>query len=308
MSLLRHAATLLSQAHRARDLDAIAATLGFGEFQTLDARGAASLGLGNPALRPAIARGAGTLRALRFACDARASARDVVARAAAQLGARSPQMLWLVLAVHEPTHTVIIAAPAPGGGSRVAALATESRHVTDSDAETLAAMASASQGADVLVHHRWRELLGRDALTRRFYRELERVVGQLASTARGNVREDARREVALLHASRLLFLAFLEAKGWLDGDRDFLRRRFDAQCLAGGEVHQRLLDPLFFGTLNTSVSRRAPVARAFGRVPFLNGGLFARAPVERRARRHGHRPARGAGRYATARRGPARTA
>lgn len=284
MSLLRHAATLLSQVRRPRDLDAIAATLGFGEFQALDARGATALGLGAPVRRPSVARGAGTLRALRFACDPTTTARDVVARAAAQLATRSPQMLWLVLAVHEPTATVIIAAPAPGGGARVAALAAESPHVTDSDAETLAAMASASQGADVLVHHRWRELLGREALTRRFYRELERVVGLLASTARGNVREDVRREIALLHASRLLFLAFLEAKGWLDGDREFLRRRFDAQCLNGGEVHRRLLDPLFFGTLNTPVSRRAPVARALGRVPFLNGGLFARAPVERRTR------------------------
>ncbi|MBI1809994.1 MAG: hypothetical protein HYR75_08875, partial [Gemmatimonadetes bacterium] len=284
MSLLRSAATLLAQVRHARDLDPVAASLGFSEFLALDARGAAALGLDAAALRPAVARGAGTLRTLRFTCARDEAPRAVVVRAAAQLGARSPQMLWLVLAVHEATRTVIIAAPAPGGGTRVAALCTEARTVSDSDAETLAAMASASHGVDLLVHQRWRELLGREALTRRFYRELERVVGVLAATARGDVREAARREIALLHASRLLFLAFLEAKGWLDGDRQFLRRRFDACCLAGGEVHRRLLDPLFFGTLNTPLPKRAPAARALGRVPFLNGGLFARTPVERRAR------------------------
>ena len=52
-------------------------------------------------------------------------------------------------------------------------------------------------------------------------------------------------------------------------------------CARGGRFHDRVLRPLFFGTLNTPFRRRARTARAFGRVPFLNGGLFARTPVER---------------------------
>jgi len=145
-------------------------------------------------------------------------------------------------------------------------------------------MADAIGATDVLVHHRWRELLGRDALTRRFYRELERVVFDLAESAHGGGGERARRELALLCASRLLFLSFLEAKGWLDGDREFLRHAFDARCERGGGVHRRLLDPLFFGTLNTPVGRRAAAARALGRLPFLNGGLFARTVIEKQHR------------------------
>jgi hypothetical protein len=42
--------------------------------------------------------------------------------------------------------------------------------------------------------------------------------------------------------------------------------------------------PPFFGTLNTAPRTRAATARAFGRVPFLNGGLFSRTPLERRCR------------------------
>jgi hypothetical protein len=45
-----------------------------------------------------------------------------------------------------------------------------------------------------------------------------------------------------------------------------------------------VLQPLFFGTLNTRFSKRATRARAFGRIPFLNGGLFTRTALERRAR------------------------
>jgi hypothetical protein len=45
-----------------------------------------------------------------------------------------------------------------------------------------------------------------------------------------------------------------------------------------------VLLPLFFGTLNTRYARRASAARTLGRIPFLNGGLFARSPNERRFR------------------------
>ena len=211
-------------------------------------------------------------------------ARESIARIATRIAQASPELLWLVVAVQPATGTIVIAAPAPGAAARLTALAVDVRRVVDSDAETVAAMADAVGATDVLVHHRWRELLGRDALTRRFYRELERVVFDLAASTLGVGGERARRELALLCASRLLFLSFLEAKGWLDGDREFLRHAFDARCERGGAVHRRLLDPLFFGTLNTPVDRRAGVARALGRIPFLNGGLFARTVVEKQHR------------------------
>jgi hypothetical protein len=89
-------------------------------------------------------------------------------------------------------------------------------------------------------------------------------------------------ELALLHLSRLLFLSFLETKAWLDGDRHFLANGFTRCMERGGSYHKGVMLPLFFGTLNTPVSARPPAARAIGAVPFLNGGLFAPAPLERR--------------------------
>jgi hypothetical protein len=127
-------------------------------------------------------------------------------------------------------------------------------------------------------------VLGRDALTRRFYRTLERLVGSLADAATGRATHDERRELALLTASRLLFLSFLQSKGWLDGKRDFLARVVARRMDRGGGVHRRCLLPLFFGTLNTPPRRRASLARDFGRVPFLNGGLFTATALERRRR------------------------
>ena len=52
----------------------------------------------------------------------------------------------------------------------------ERSRVVDSDGETLAALAAARGGLDVLTHTRWLEILGRESVTRRFYRSLERVV------------------------------------------------------------------------------------------------------------------------------------
>lgn len=262
----------------------LAGTFGFAPPVRLDAQARRDLGLGSAVARAAVASGNASLRALLLEVRAAASLQVEVAHLSARLGTHSPQLLWLVLGTQPAGHGLVLAAPAPGARPRVFALDVDRRRVVDSDAETVAAIQDASSGVDLLVHQRWRELLGREALTRRFYRELERVVVELAVSARGTIDQAARREIALLHASRLLFLAFLEAKGWLNGDREFLRHAFDDRCNAGGEVHRRLLEPLFFGTLNTPHAHRATAARALGRVPFLNGGLFARTPLEKRHR------------------------
>ena len=282
MTTLREAAALLARTDSFRDLPPLAAALGFGSAIPLDAPTRTELGLDTDIRHAAIASGSGTLRALLLDITTAANPRSTVARAANRAASRSPQLLWIAVAVQRTTHTTIIAVPSSASRIKVVALTVDSRRIVDSDAETFAALTHAARGHDLLVHHRWRELLGRDALTRRFYRELEQTVHDLAATARGSATERARRELALLCTSRLLFLSFLEAKNWLDGDREFLRNRFDALCAKSGDVHRRLLDPLFFGTLNTPVSRRAPRARELGRIPFLNGGLFARSSLEKR--------------------------
>jgi hypothetical protein len=195
----------------------------------------------------------------------------------------APECLWLLLTERTTDGALTIAVPPPSGTGAVPSLLIDRTQLRESDAESFAALAGAAEGPDLMVHARWRESLGRDALGNRFYRELEDRVASLAESAVGRAPDEARRTIALLHTSRLLFVAFLEARGWLDGDREFLRRQFAAR--AGGRgAHRRFLEPLWFGTLNTPPRARAETARGFGRIPFLNGGLFTRTPVERRWR------------------------
>ena len=277
------AARLLAGQHASATLGAISAALGFGEPQRIGRAAAARLGFADGAPRPLLAAAGGSLRALLVTEHDRALTRELVIARGRAIAHAFPDELWLLVAQDAHDGTLVLAALPPGGRGGIAALMADTAHVRDSDAETLAALAACRDESDLLVHLRWRETLGRDALSRRFYRELEQCVHTLASTAGGRAAASERRTLALLTASRLIFLAFLEAKGWLDRDRAFLRRGFD-RALGGRGVHRRLLEPLFFGTLNTPVARRAATARAFGRVPFLNGGLFTRTPLESRLR------------------------
>jgi len=275
------AAALLQRATDRRGRVALLRTLGFqSPAGDLDADASRRLGLDGDVRRAEVSQGNGTLRALVLDLSPTAALRDVIGRAAGRVAARAPELLWLVLA-SQRTGEVAIAIPAPGGAHAVAALFVDPVNVRPSDAESLAALDGARGESDLDTHLRWRESLGRDALTRRFYRDLECAVHALGEGAHGTASAEVRRALALRCASRLLFLSFLEVKGWLDGDRAFLSRHVAAQ---GGNLHRQLLEPLFFGTLNAPMSRRAPAARAFGRLPFLNGGLFTRDALEKRHR------------------------
>ncbi len=265
-------------------LDALGALLGFSPALALGRRERDRFALNGVADRVAVGEGRGSLRALlvEFKADT-PPLRLTASGLCRQLVREAPRMRWMLLVTHRGTGELLIAAPSPEGGAELPVLLVDPASIRESDAETFAAIAAGSDGVDRLVHLRWRETLGRDALTARFYRELESHVGELADSATGLAAVADRRTIALLTTSRLLFLAFLEAMGCLDGNRAFLRHGLE-RFAGGNGLHRRFLDPLFFGTLNTPLRARANAARAFGRVPFLNGGLFARGGVETRCR------------------------
>ena len=281
MRTLRQAATLLSTA-TPDGLRSLAVTLGFEEDALpLDATTRASLGLPPELVDVRLARGRGALRALLVFAPGMPLRASFTAMAAA-LEARSAHVLWTLLGTSGPEgETGIGCWTVERRPPRLLMLLTRPGLVVASDAEALCAMEAASAGDDLMVHTRWCELLGRDALSRRFYRTLEQRVSALARSLPRMPDADLA-ELSLVAISRLLFLAFLQAKGWLDGDRAFLLNRFERCMSTSGGFHERIMLPLFFGTLNTATARRAAVATGFGAIPFLNGGLFARTALERR--------------------------
>ncbi len=282
MITTRDAATALAALTEPRGLHGLGHLLGFDSPIRLDRSTLRRLALGDDVTRVWVAPRADTLRALLVQlprCDDAAARTTAICRAIVR---DAPERCWLVLVQVEAASQVVIAAAPPDARATVPLVTIDPSSPRESDVETLAALVGCRDGADLLVHLRWRETLGRTALTRRFYMELERHVTEMARTAEGRADTETRRTIALLHASRLLFVAFLEARGWLDGDREFLRRHFAERARGGSSAHRRFLEPLWFGTLNTPSRKRAAAAQAFGHVPFLNGGLFTRSPLERR--------------------------
>lgn len=284
----RSARTLLTAAHSSDGLHALARALGF--------------------LAPPTRLGPRPLQALGLATDANISAtrftrtndlallliegvdpsrwRETLQKLATRLDRLTDHRRWLVIAHCKNSGPLAIACwLGSTRGPRLAVLTTTPAHVVDSDAQTVAALAAAWHPDPTLTCLRWHDMLGRHAIGRRFFRALEGHVSQIADAWPTRVDTDDRRTLALVHVARLLFLKFLETKGWLDGDRAFLAQHTESILSSGGRVWQRLIAPLTFGTLNTPRRHRAPAARAFGSIPFLNGGLFACSATERRARR-----------------------
>jgi hypothetical protein len=91
---------------------------------------------------------------------------------------------------------------------------------------------------------------------------------------------DAVAAVALLMLSRLLFIYFIQEKGWLDGNRAFVSKSLDRITTTKSDFYQQVLEPLFFGCLNTPRSERHPSSVLLGEIPYLNGGLFEPSPFE----------------------------
>ncbi|MBO4350243.1 MAG: Eco57I restriction-modification methylase domain-containing protein [Proteobacteria bacterium] len=86
--------------------------------------------------------------------------------------------------------------------------------------------------------------------------------------------QEIRHQLALDTLLRLFFTAFLAARGILDNRSDFLIAEARKCCDDGGSIYCDFLQPLFFETLNRAPHRRTQRVRKFGKIPFLNGGLF----------------------------------
>lgn len=126
--------------------------------------------------------------------------------------------------------------------------------------------------------------LDRESVTRRFFERFRSAVNEVSKALTTGCSEDPAvvRTEALLILSRLLFLSFVQEKGWLNGERRFLADRLDHCLHSGTEFFTAVLLPLFFSCLNTPAVERDARALSLGRIPYLNGGLFEPSPFELR--------------------------
>jgi len=131
------------------------------------------------------------------------------------------------------------------------------------------------------IEARLARVLDREELSRAFFRRFRNAIASVTAELAGNEEADeSTSSQALLLLSRLLFLHFIQEKGWLSGERRFLRDRVRRIAGSGRSVYRELIAPLFFGCLNTPPALRVQEAVVLGEIPYLNGGLFEPSSYE----------------------------
>ena len=149
---------------------------------------------------------------------------------------------------------------------------------------SLRRLAGIGAGGALAYAARTADALSAEAAGGRFFREFRETIDRMTGQISGLAAVADRRAFVMLQLTRVLFLYFVQVKGWLAGRERFLAEEVD-RCLAGRRsIHRHLLRPLFFGTLNRPLADRGRPALRFGAIPFLNGGLFEPHPLERQIR------------------------
>jgi hypothetical protein len=133
------------------------------------------------------------------------------------------------------------------------------------------------------VLHRVRAAFDVERITRRFYDGFKVEHETFTRTLRGIPDIANQRWYTSVLLNRLMFTYFIQKKGLLDGDTDYLRTHFAQSQRRGRDRYYRdFLQPLFFAGLAQPRERRAPeVIRLLDEVPYLNGGLFYVHGIER---------------------------
>jgi hypothetical protein len=139
------------------------------------------------------------------------------------------------------------------------------------------------------VRERVRGSLNAEQVTSRFYNEFKTHHADLLAGIEGIEDEDDRSWYASLLMNRLMFVYFIQMKGFIGGDREFLR-----SCLAfvrdtwGPDAfynfYSDLLTPLFHDGLGSHAHQFSDrdVAALLQHVPYVNGGIFETHEIEKR--------------------------
>jgi hypothetical protein len=114
-------------------------------------------------------------------------------------------------------------------------------------------------------------------VVKEFYQQFEELRTDLVQEVAGipDDRGDAKQRYVQVVLDRMIFLYFIQEKRLLDRDIDYLHEKHEDVVNEGGDVYEEFYHPLFFEML--AEGKQDP---DFGSLPYLNGGLFSKNPVE----------------------------
>jgi hypothetical protein len=127
---------------------------------------------------------------------------------------------------------------------------------------------------------RMRDAFDREEITKRFYEAFKKQHDRFLGFIEGLTSKADRQWYASLMLNRLMFVYFIQKKGFLDADIHYLRNRLTKVRETKGKDHfhsfyRAFLLKLFHGGLATPREERDPeTVLLLGNIPYLNGGLF----------------------------------
>lgn len=123
-----------------------------------------------------------------------------------------------------------------------------------------------------------------ERITKRFYDRFKAEHAAFLKFLKGIPDEEMQRWYVSVMLNRLMFIYFIQKKGFLDGNPNYLRDKLAESKKRGRDRFYRdFLCPLFFeGFAKKEGERSAAINKLLGKVPYLNGGLFLRHQIEER--------------------------
>ncbi|HQF54374.1 MAG TPA: ATP-binding protein [Fibrobacteria bacterium] len=137
----------------------------------------------------------------------------------------------------------------------------------------------------VEVLKRLRDALDIEHVTKKFFTDFKNRHDEFLGLIEGIADEHDRRWYASILLNRLMFIWFLQKKGFLDsGDLDYLPRKLEESRKTGeNRFYDTFLQALFFeGFAKPEAQRNAATNKLLGAIRYLNGGLFLPHRIEQR--------------------------
>lgn len=123
-----------------------------------------------------------------------------------------------------------------------------------------------------------------ERITKRFFKEYQQQYIVFLELIEGIDNEADRRWYASVLLDRLMFIYFLQQKGFLaNGDRNYLHKKLKEVKATHGtnKYYSLFLEALFFeGFAKPEAERSAATNKLLGKIVYLNGGLFLKHKIE----------------------------
>lgn len=138
------------------------------------------------------------------------------------------------------------------------------------------------------VTRRTRQGFDVEKITKRFFDQFQKEHGKFLDFIDGITESTDREWYASVMLNRLMFVYFIQRKGFLDGDEHYLRNRLNRCKQEKGEdkfysFYRYFLLRLFHeGFGKRPKDRAADLEKLLGKIPYLNGGFFEQHQIELR--------------------------